>query len=176
MAFHARIAPYSEDAVSPRIASAASHSLSWSRSGGSAMTTVYHGSREYAAIDPAEAGRDNTTKCSARYLVRMRPPDDRSREVSLWMFSDAVGGCSRIESSLPIRSTDSRPSNYSEALTERTQRPLTRPEMAMNTMRQFYPKLTVCNQPCRRTASLVGIVSERSAYATLFQCCEPVRG
>src|SRR5687767_10820868 len=116
MPFHARIAPYSENAVSPRIASAASHNLSWSRSGGSAMTTVYHASREYAAIDPTEAGRDNTTKCSVRYLVRMRPPDDRSRQISSWMFSDAVGGSSSIESSYSIRSTDSRSSKYSDAL------------------------------------------------------------
>ena len=175
MPFHARIAPYSENAASPRIASAASHNLSWSRSGGSAMTTVYHASREYAAIDSVEAGRDNTTKCSARYLVRMRPPDDRSREVSLWMFSHEVGGSSSIESSYPIKSTDSRPSKYSDALTERTQCP-DAPRDDDDHDRQFYPKLTVCNQPCRRTASLLGIVSERSAYATLFQCCEPVRG
>src|SRR4051794_39282818 len=43
MPFHARVAPHSGNAVRLRIANAASHILSWSRSGESAITPVYHG-------------------------------------------------------------------------------------------------------------------------------------
>src|SRR3954453_15557870 len=46
MPFHARVAPHSGNAVRLRIANAASHILSWSRSGESAITPVYHGSCE----------------------------------------------------------------------------------------------------------------------------------
>jgi hypothetical protein len=42
------------------------------------MTTVYHGSREYAAIDPAEGGRDGTTKRSVKYFS-LHSLDDRSQ-------------------------------------------------------------------------------------------------